>query len=724
MVEALGATNTPFAELIKNLEESGLEAKALALATQKMAGLVGQDGVDALRQFGEDSTQLGNEFARAMTLMQTAVAQVMNSVGVFKALADQLGRANLFRQGRNSTNREQQARIAEFDKLGYGGIEGGSGIDALKRRQELFEEIIQAQAKINMLEEQGIDLITGTNEQAAEKLANSEQELRILNAKYALEQAGSDLTSDAVYELSKKVIQQEYFKELQDAINKGLVAESLLQAGNIAELKMKIKLAALANQRAAAFDKANKAASGGSAPQSKALQLQQQLIKEELKRAEIGVKQTQINEGEEAALRAKQSLLEQRLAKETEVLELQRQQALENNKVAGDIALINQVYDSRLKTTTDQLTLELALNEQRQKALILERELAVLADERAKAADLASRDANIGQLELDLANPFGGFEYEQQALQLQQAAEAAALLKAEQEELSNLERKQKDLIIGTEQYELLGGQIDRQRQYMSDLEGRIAKENELEMAILKQNQTLQALQPITDGLAAGITDFFTAVIDGSKSAEEAFSDMLKGMAAALAQQAAVMIAQYIAIGIAKAFAGIDSSAPQIGTDTNYFGQGFNPMKYFSGRASGGPVNQNAPYIVGEDGPELFVPGKSGTVVNNDDFADAFAAMSGTDKAFADSGEAMEMAMATRNANSTAAAEASAMQTAETYFAKGQSTVSFDTYRVGEMDVVTREDAMKIGMEAAKKAEANVYKGLRNMPAVRGRSGVK
>ena len=32
--------------------------------------------------------------------------------------------------------------------------------------------------------------------------------------------------------------------------------------------------------------------------------------------------------------------------------------------------------------------------------------------------------------------------------------------------------------------------------------------------------------------------------------------------------------------------------------------------------------------------------------------------------------------------------------------------------------------MKIGMDAAKKAEANVYKGLRNMPAVRGRSGVK
>ena len=106
------------------------------------------------------------------------------------------------------------------------------------------------------------------------------------------------------------------------------------------------------------------------------------------------------------------------------------------------------------------------------------------------------------------------------------------------------------------------------------------------------------------------------------------------------------------------------------------------------------------------------------------FDDSGEALSLATAAFAESSEAMQMATATRSANTAAAAEASAMQTAETYFASGKSTVSFDTYRVGEMDVVTREDAMKIGMESAKKAEANVYKGLRNMPAIRGRSGVK
>ena len=65
-----------------------------------------------------------------------------------------------------------------------------------------------------------------------------------------------------------------------------------------------------------------------------------------------------------------------------------------------------------------------------------------------------------------------------------------------------------------------------------------------------------------------------------------------------------------------------------------------------------------------------------------------------------------------------------MQSAEQYFTQNKPNLSFDTYRVGEIDVVTREDAMKIGMESAKQAEANVYRSLRNMPAVRGRTGVK
>ena len=36
-----------------------------------------------------------------------------------------------------------------------------------------------------------------------------------------------------------------------------------------------------------------------------------------------------------------------------------------------------------------------------------------------------------------------------------------------------------------------------------------------------------------------------------------------------------------------------------------------------GLATGGPATANTPYIVGEKGPELFMPGRSGTVIPND-----------------------------------------------------------------------------------------------------------
>jgi phage-related minor tail protein len=40
------------------------------------------------------------------------------------------------------------------------------------------------------------------------------------------------------------------------------------------------------------------------------------------------------------------------------------------------------------------------------------------------------------------------------------------------------------------------------------------------------------------------------------------------------------------------------------------------LKGFGARAMGGPVNAGSPYVVGEKGPELFVPSSSGSIVPN------------------------------------------------------------------------------------------------------------
>lgn len=61
-----------------------------------------------------------------------------------------------------------------------------------------------------------------------------------------------------------------------------------------------------------------------------------------------------------------------------------------------------------------------------------------------------------------------------------------------------------------------------------------------------------------------------------------------------------------------------------GIPTTPTGGSLVPFTGLGQRAAGGPVEQNRPYIVGERGPELFVPGRSGTVVPNDRVAAAVA----------------------------------------------------------------------------------------------------
>ena len=111
------------------------------------------------------------------------------------------------------------------------------------------------------------------------------------------------------------------------------------------------------------------------------------------------------------------------------------------------------------------------------------------------------------------------------------------------------------------------------------------------------------------------------------------------------------------------------------------------------------------------------------MVSSDAAALSEADLLSVSEAFAAANTAMGQSNSTRSRNAAAAAEAEAMQMAE-QLETGTSTITFDTIRVGEMDVVSREDAIKIGQQSAKQAESNVFKSLKNMPAMRSRVGVK
>jgi hypothetical protein len=107
------------------------------------------------------------------------------------------------------------------------------------------------------------------------------------------------------------------------------------------------------------------------------------------------------------------------------------------------------------------------------------------------------------------------------------------------------------------------------------------------------NFAQSAAQNIQSAFAEFLFDPFKGGLKGMLSS---FLDVTRRMLAELA-------AQQILGAIFGSFAG---------------GTGFMASfaKAITGRAVGGPVSKNTPYIVGERGPELFVPGSSGGIVPN------------------------------------------------------------------------------------------------------------
>jgi phage-related protein len=290
----------------------------------------------------------------------------------------------------------------------------------------------------------------------------------------------------------------------------------------------------------------------------------------------------------------------------------------------------------------------------------------------------------------------------------EQIAEQQAIIAGKEEEYQ-IQKQINELVAAG------GGEISRE-----EAAGKVNQLAQLKEQAEATKELESQFSSLASGIAGEFTSAFKSIIDGSKDVNEAFADMLQGIADQFLNMAMKILQDAITQQLMSLFT---SLAGGIGGGG---GGGFGVTPLTSGMSffEGGGYTGDAPRSGGVDGkggfPAILHPQE--TVV--DHYGDSAAAMTNAAKAFSESGEAIAMATATRSANNQSAAEASAMQTAEEYFQSGKSTVSFDTYRVGEMDVVTREDAMKIGMQSAKQAEANVYKGLRNMPAVRGRSGVK
>ena len=102
LTQALGETGTEFGDNIQVLKELGLEEQAFEAARKRMVDLIGNEGVEAVTNFGDDFQKLGNEFAKVMTLMRSAFAKFMEESGIMQFILGKVERSALIGQAKAS----------------------------------------------------------------------------------------------------------------------------------------------------------------------------------------------------------------------------------------------------------------------------------------------------------------------------------------------------------------------------------------------------------------------------------------------------------------------------------------------------------------------------------------------------------------------------------------------------------------------------------------------
>ena len=259
---------------------------------------------------------------------------------------------------------------------------------------------------------------------------------------------------------------------------------------------------------------------------------------------------------------------------------------------------------SKIEKVRQQETLDLAkLEASARKAVTAETERAAAAQERAaKAAQRAAEKAERARMK-----------------ELQDRINIAA--RERQKELDLEANFQKRITAIGNETALLRGQINGNEELVRkqiEINGLVAqfgeeKRGQIEMfvnekfQVAEQNRLLQEQKQIFGQIGqtieTGVVGLIEAAVDRTKSLGEVASNILRNLAR-----------QLLSLGVNQLFGGLGGLFNGGGGGGG--GGGLNLAAIDAYMANGGSAKAGGSYIVGERGPELFVPRTSGTVVPN------------------------------------------------------------------------------------------------------------
>ena len=201
------------------------------------------------------------------------------------------------------------------------------------------------------------------------------------------------------------------------------------------------------------------------------------------------------------------------------------------------------------------------------------------AEETKRIAELRKQGLNPA-----LAKSIAGIEKEGQLAKDNLQVEIDKLIEKQAKEGQLEEKAQTRLTT----LEAIRNKIDEQVDSLSDAATATDKLNES----TKDMRT--NFEKIGESIASGVSDNLVAAIQGTKTLGEAAKSILNDLSSSL-----------IRLGVNTLLSKIP---------------GFGGLPILGTRSKGGPVKTGGSFVVGEKGPELFVPRRSGTIIPNDKLA--------------------------------------------------------------------------------------------------------
>ncbi len=137
---------------------------------------------------------------------------------------------------------------------------------------------------------------------------------------------------------------------------------------------------------------------------------------------------------------------------------------------------------------------------------------------------------------------------------------------------------------------------------------------------------------VADSIGTAFSQAFQGIISGTMTAQEALASFFKSVGDAFIQMASEIIAKQLTMiilqTVLKALGGGSFGGGGGGATDSVANFNLGAAQYGGGLAGGGPTRAGTPYLVGERGPELFVPGTSGGVMSNSDLRASMGAAPG------------------------------------------------------------------------------------------------